>query len=86
MRSSLSSALRLRAVLLLVVALLAAACGDSSSWGTSGASLRVVATTGLAAFAKVIGGDRVQVYGVLKPNVDPHEDSFDGRSARLVRR
>ena len=86
-----STALRLRAVLLLVVALLAAACGDSSGSGTSGASLPVVATTTvLADFAKVIGGDRVHVYGVLKPNVDPHDyepsakDLDSLRSARVV--
>ena len=71
-RSPASTALR--AVLLLVVALLAVACGDSSGSGESGALLPVVTTTTvLTDFAKVIGGDRVRIYGVLKPNVDPHD-------------
>jgi ABC-type Zn uptake system ZnuABC Zn-binding protein ZnuA len=65
---------RLLALGVVVVALLAAACGDSSGSGVSGASLPVVTTTTvLTDFAKVIGGDRVSVYGVLKPNVDPHD-------------
>jgi len=72
--SSPTSTLRPLGLVLFVVALLAAACGDSSGSGTSGASLPVVTTTTvLTDFAKVIGGDRVRVYGVLKPNVDPHD-------------
>ncbi|WP_322754818.1 metal ABC transporter substrate-binding protein [Frankia sp. Cas3] len=36
--------------------------------------LKVVATTTqVADFARVIGGDRVQVTQILKPNVDPHD-------------
>jgi zinc/manganese transport system substrate-binding protein/manganese/iron transport system substrate-binding protein len=33
----------------------------------------VTTTTQLTDFARVIGGDRVRVYGLLKPNVDPHD-------------
>jgi ABC-type Zn uptake system ZnuABC Zn-binding protein ZnuA len=33
----------------------------------------VTTTTQLTDFARVIGGDRVRVYGVLKANVDPHD-------------
>jgi zinc/manganese transport system substrate-binding protein/manganese/iron transport system substrate-binding protein len=33
----------------------------------------VTTTTQLTDFAKVIGGDHVKVYGVLKANVDPHD-------------
>ena len=66
--------LRPAARLLLVVALLAAACGDDAGAGAKDAPLQVVTTTTvLTDFAKVIGGDRVGVYGVLKPNVDPHD-------------
>jgi len=70
---------------LLAVVLLSAACGDATSSGRSSnpnAALQVVATTTvLADFAKVVGGDRVGVYGVLKPNVDPHD--FDPAPADL---
>jgi ABC-type Zn uptake system ZnuABC Zn-binding protein ZnuA len=65
-------------VLLLVTAFAAGACGSGSPTARQSsnaeAPLQVVATTTvLADFAKVIGGDRVGVYGVLKPNVDPHD-------------
>ncbi|GAB2867262.1 metal ABC transporter substrate-binding protein [Actinoallomurus bryophytorum] len=51
------------------------ACGDSSSASdTSGEQLKIVATTTqVADFARNIGGDRVQVTQILKPNVDPHD-------------
>jgi zinc/manganese transport system substrate-binding protein/manganese/iron transport system substrate-binding protein len=56
----------------LLLALLLAACGESGA--SAGAPVRVVATTGQAAdFARVVGGDRVQVTGLLAPNADPHE-------------
>jgi ABC-type Zn uptake system ZnuABC Zn-binding protein ZnuA len=56
----------------------ARANATSSSTGSSTSSgdhvLRVVTTTTqLTDFARVIGGDRVSVYGVLKANVDPHD-------------
>jgi ABC-type Zn uptake system ZnuABC Zn-binding protein ZnuA len=53
----------------------ATACGTSSSaTNTSGEQLKVVATTTqVADFARNIGGDRVQVTQILKPNVDPHD-------------
>src|SRR5688572_25107880 len=60
--------------LLLLLPLLAAAiagCGDSAA---SGGDVRVVATTGQAAdFARAVGGDRVEVTGLLAPNADPHD-------------
>ncbi|MEO5840790.1 MAG: metal ABC transporter substrate-binding protein [Acidimicrobiales bacterium] len=62
------------ACLLLAGALLAGACGDSAGSSAEAAPLQVVTTTTvLTDFANVIGGDRVHVYGVLKPNVDPHD-------------
>jgi ABC-type Zn uptake system ZnuABC Zn-binding protein ZnuA len=70
---------RLPVVVLLAVASFAvAACGTASSGSLQStnpdAPLQVVATTTvLTDFAKVIGGDRVGVYGILKPNVDPHD-------------
>jgi ABC-type Zn uptake system ZnuABC Zn-binding protein ZnuA len=58
-------------VLLLLLAAAIAGCGDSAA---SGGGVRVVATTGQAAdFAGEVGGDRVQVTGLLPPNADPHD-------------
>jgi zinc/manganese transport system substrate-binding protein/manganese/iron transport system substrate-binding protein len=60
-----------------LLVLLAGACTgtDSSSSDESGAHLlKVVATTTqVADIARNVGGDRVQVHQVLKPNVDPHD-------------
>jgi ABC-type Zn uptake system ZnuABC Zn-binding protein ZnuA len=70
------------AVALVVVPALG--CSDGSGAGPDSADgqLRVVATTTQTAdFARVVGGERVQVYGVLKPNVDPHD--FDPSPADL---
>jgi ABC-type Zn uptake system ZnuABC Zn-binding protein ZnuA len=51
---------------------LLAACGEETAGGSD--QLRVVATTGQAAdFAREVGGERVQVSGLLAPNADPHE-------------
>jgi manganese/iron transport system substrate-binding protein len=70
------------AVTLAVMALLAlAGCGAGQSseaagpgGGGAGARLRVVATTTqLADFARNVGGDRVEVASMLKPNVDAHD-------------
>ena len=63
-----------------LLAVLAAGCsgGDqpagSGGGGAQGATLEVVATTTqVADFAKVVGGDRVRVTGLIKPNVDAHD-------------
>lgn len=54
--------------------LAATACGASSANETGGERLRVVATTTqVADFARNVGGDKVQVTQILKPNVDPHD-------------
>src|SRR3954453_11992650 len=54
-----------------------AGCGIASGSSTGNADdgkLHVVATTTqVADFARQVGGDRAQVTGVLKPNVDPHD-------------
>ena len=76
-------------VFLLGLALLAPACGDSAGSSAPGAPLQVVTTTTvLPDFAKVIGGDRIGVYGILKPNVDPHDyepSAKDINSLRLAK-
>jgi ABC-type Zn uptake system ZnuABC Zn-binding protein ZnuA len=60
-----------------LVATLAAGCsGDepAGSAGGQGAALEVVATTTqVADFARVVGGDRVRVTNLIKPNVDAHD-------------
>jgi ABC-type Zn uptake system ZnuABC Zn-binding protein ZnuA len=61
-----------------LVAVLAAGCagGDrpAGSGGGQGAALEVVATTTqVADFARVVGGDRVRVTTLIKPNVDAHD-------------
>jgi ABC-type Zn uptake system ZnuABC Zn-binding protein ZnuA len=75
----------LRLVVPLLGAVLAAvtACGSSSTntahdtGATTGApatTLKVIATTTqVADFARNIGGDRIQLTQILKPNVDPHD-------------
>jgi zinc/manganese transport system substrate-binding protein/manganese/iron transport system substrate-binding protein len=66
----------------LVTAVALAGCGSSATAGPDG-RLSVVATTPiLSDFARQIGGDRVTVYDVIKPNVDPHE--YESSPADLV--
>jgi ABC-type Zn uptake system ZnuABC Zn-binding protein ZnuA len=58
------------------VALVAAGCGSDggSTAGGDDQALQVVATTTqVQDFARIIGGDRVQVTGLLKPNLDAHD-------------
>ena len=75
----------LLAVVYLVVA--TAACGDDSGGSAGeGTALEVVTTTTvLTDFAHVIGGDRVAVYGVLRPNVDPHDYEPSARDLNSLR-
>src|SRR4029453_483199 len=59
-------------------AVLAGGCSQQqpagSADGTKGRILRVVATTTqVADFARNVGGDRVQVTSLLKPNLDAHD-------------
>jgi ABC-type Zn uptake system ZnuABC Zn-binding protein ZnuA len=66
-------------ILLSAVALLIAGCGDSASSGSTGRNssegkVSVVATTPiLGDFVRNVGGDRVEVYDIVKPNVDLHD-------------
>jgi zinc/manganese transport system substrate-binding protein/manganese/iron transport system substrate-binding protein len=69
-----------RRILVVVVglAVLAAGCSTNQPAGsaarTQGRTLRVVATTTqVADFARNVGGDRVQVTSLFKPNVDAHD-------------
>jgi ABC-type Zn uptake system ZnuABC Zn-binding protein ZnuA len=59
----------------LATALAAAGCGAPANNGGSDAAAKlavVATTTQVADFARNIGGDRVAVTQILKPNVDPH--------------
>ena len=75
MRIILRSRLLLALAVLLVAssAVLATGCGDNDS-AASGAELTVVATTTqVADFVRNVGGDRVDVHGILGTNADPHD-------------
>jgi ABC-type Zn uptake system ZnuABC Zn-binding protein ZnuA len=64
---------RVVALLLALVAVLAG-CGEDDGGAAAGGGVKVVATTTQAAdLARNVGGDRVEVVGLLAPNSDPHE-------------
>jgi ABC-type Zn uptake system ZnuABC Zn-binding protein ZnuA len=63
---------RVAAVLLVLAAL--AGCGEDDGGAASSDRVKVVATTTQAAdFTRNVGGDNVEVVGLLAPNTDPHE-------------
>jgi zinc/manganese transport system substrate-binding protein/manganese/iron transport system substrate-binding protein len=65
--------------------LLATACGTANGepGDRAGGRIRVVTTTTqLTDFARQVGGEHVDVYGVLKVNVDPHD--YDPSPADLL--
>ncbi len=70
------------------VALLAGCGSDGGGPATATASgkLKVVATTTqVADFARVVGGDRVEVAQILKPNVDPHDYEPSPADVKAIR-
>lgn len=60
-------------VVLVLLALGSAACGDSTDPKTGRDITIVATTTQLQDLARNVGGSRVNVVGILKPNIDPHE-------------
>jgi ABC-type Zn uptake system ZnuABC Zn-binding protein ZnuA len=62
---------------LTALAAVAAGCGDNrpaAEQGSVTGRLPVVTTTTqLTDFARIVGGNHVDVYGILKANVDPHD-------------
>jgi ABC-type Zn uptake system ZnuABC Zn-binding protein ZnuA len=58
-------------VAILLVAALAAGCGDGG--GSNRAVSAVATTTQVADLVRNVGGDRVSVDSILRPNSDPHE-------------
>jgi ABC-type Zn uptake system ZnuABC Zn-binding protein ZnuA len=65
----------LAALAALAAAIVLAGCGSSGAGRSSGGgTLDVVATTTqVQDFARVIGGDRIKLTGILKPGVDAHD-------------
>jgi ABC-type Zn uptake system ZnuABC Zn-binding protein ZnuA len=60
--------------ILILTGLALAIAGCSDSGGGGGGRVAVTATTTqLADFVRAVGGDRVDVAQILKPNADPHE-------------
>jgi ABC-type Zn uptake system ZnuABC Zn-binding protein ZnuA len=61
------------AAILLALAVLAG-CGEDDGGAAAGNRVKVVATTTQAAdLVRNVGGDRVEVVGLLAPNSDPHD-------------
>src|SRR5688572_27017362 len=60
-------------VALTLVAVLAACGDDASGDDLSSRTIKVVATTGMIADAVAnVGGERVEVEGLMGPGIDPH--------------
>jgi zinc/manganese transport system substrate-binding protein len=78
----------LPAVCIALVLLLGAACGDSQAKEQGAVAGRipvVTTTTQLTDFVQVVGGNHVDVYGILKANVDAHDyEASPGDIARLA--
>lgn len=76
--------LRLAIALLLVVVIAVVGCGEDDG-GAAPGSVTVVATTTQAAdLARNVGGDNVNVVGLLAPNSDPHEYEIRPRDLDLL--
>lgn len=76
--------LRLAIALLLVVVIAVVGCGEDDG-GAAAGSVTVVATTTQAAdLARNVGGDNVNVVGLLAPNSDPHEYEIRPRDLDLL--
>lgn len=62
----------MRRIYVLLCALIATACSAPEQEASNG-RIKIVATTGMVAdLARNIGGDRVEVIGLMGPGVDPH--------------
>ena len=79
------------AAVLLPLVLAACGGGDEAATatpappGAAGGQLQVVATTSIVAdWARTVGGDRVHVTQILKPNVDPHDFEPGADAAKAV--
>jgi len=76
--------LRLAVALVLVVTAVVVGCGEDDRGGAPD-RVRVVATTTQAAdLARNVGGEDVEVVGLLAPNSDPHEYEVRPRDLELL--
>ena len=75
----------MRRIYILLCALIATACSAPEQEASNG-RIKIVATTGMVAdLARNIGGDRVEVIGLMGPGVDPHYyKASQGDSARIT--
>ncbi|MBT4980821.1 MAG: zinc ABC transporter solute-binding protein, partial [Gemmatimonadetes bacterium] len=75
----------MRRIYILLCALIATACSAPEQEASNG-RIKIVATTGMVAdLARNIGGDRVEVIGLMGPGVDPHYyKAFQGDLARIT--
>jgi zinc/manganese transport system substrate-binding protein len=62
---------RARVLVPVAAALLLAGCGSTAGGG--GKPLVVATTTQIGDWARAVGGDRVSVHQILRPDTDPHE-------------
>jgi manganese/zinc/iron transport system substrate-binding protein len=62
----------IRSLTLMVGAMLSVGCTKTENTSKVGLPVVVATTTMVADLAKMIGGDRVQVIGLMGPGVDPH--------------
>jgi manganese/zinc/iron transport system substrate-binding protein len=77
-------ATKLQSLLFLLIAALAG-CGDAGDSGWDADRPRVVTTIGMITdLAEQIGGDRVQVLGLMGPGVDPHLYRASPRDLRAL--
>jgi ABC-type Zn uptake system ZnuABC Zn-binding protein ZnuA len=62
-----------RLAVTLALLLVVAGCGDDDSGGSGAGVSAVATTTQVADLVRNVGGDRVDVDGILPPNADPHD-------------
>jgi zinc/manganese transport system substrate-binding protein len=78
--------LRLAIVLLLVVVTAVVGCGEDDGGAAAGSVIVVATTTQAADLARNVGGENVEVVGLLAPNSDPHEYEVRPRDLDVLAR
>ena len=78
--------LRLAIALLLVVVAAVVGCGEDDEGAAAGSVTVVATTTHAADLARNVGGENVEVVGLLAPNSDPHEYEVRPRDLEVLAR
>jgi zinc/manganese transport system substrate-binding protein len=78
--------LRLAIVLLLAVVTAVVGCGEDDGGAAAGRVTVVATTTQAADLARNVGGENVEVVGLLAPNSDPHEYEVRPRDLEVLAR